>query len=59
MITGKWKGDKETWWWDKEAQEVISEKKQAKKKWNEVNDQQSQDEFRIANKKRKKVVLKA
>ena len=31
---GKRKGDKETWWWNKEVQESIKEKKEAKKaKW--------------------------
>ena len=38
---------------------MIREKKEAKKKWDEVNDQQSRHEFRMANKEVKKVVAKA
>ena len=31
VIFGKWKEDRETWWWNEEVQESIKEKKEAKK----------------------------
>ena len=36
---GKQKGDKETWWWNKEVQENIKEKKEAKKAWDKIKNE--------------------
>ena len=36
---GKRKGDKETWWWNKEVQESIKEKKEAKKAWDKTRNE--------------------
>ena len=36
---GKRKGDRETWWWNEEVQESIKEKKEAKKGWEKIRDE--------------------
>ena len=36
MTFWKQKGDKETWWWNKEVQKSIKEKKEAKKAWDKT-----------------------
>ena len=36
---GKRKGDRETWWWDEEVQKSIKEKKEAKKAWDKIRDE--------------------
>ena len=37
---GKRKGDRETWWWNEEVQESsIKEKKEAKKEWDKIRDE--------------------
>ena len=36
---GKRKGDKETWWWNEEVQKSIKEKKEAKKAWNKIRNE--------------------
>ena len=38
---GKQKGDRETWWWNEEVQEQIKEKKEAKKAWDKIRDENS------------------
>ena len=35
----KQKGDRETWWWNEKVQEGIKEKKEAKKAWNKIRDE--------------------
>ena len=36
---GKQKGDREAWWWNEEVQESIKEKKEAKKAWDKIRDE--------------------
>ena len=36
---GKRKEDRETWWWNEEVQESIKEKKEAKKAWDKIGDE--------------------
>ena len=36
---GKQKEDRETWWWNEEVQERIKEKKEAKKAWDKIRDE--------------------
>ena len=36
---GKRKGDKETWWWNEEVQKSIKEKKEAKKAWDKIRNE--------------------
>ena len=36
---GKRKGDRETWWWNEEVQKSIKEKKEAKKAWDKIRDE--------------------
>ena len=38
---GKRKGDRETWWWNEEVQESIKEKKEAKKAWDKIRNENS------------------
>ena len=36
---GKRKGDRETWWWNEKLQKSIKEKKEAKKAWDTIRDE--------------------
>ena len=57
MTTGRRPpGDKETWWWNDEVQEVIKAKKVAKKIWETSGRQEDRDIYRQANKAAKKAV---
>ena len=38
LSTGSKKEGKKTWWWNKEVQEAILQKKEARKKWYKGND---------------------
>ena len=56
---GKRKGDRETWWWNKEVQESIKEKKEAKKTWDQVRDDKSKKMCKEKKSKAKKAVAMA
>ena len=57
MITGRRPpGDKETWWWNENVQEVIMAKKVAKKRWETSRRQDDTDRYRQANKAAKKAI---
>ena len=43
---GKRKGDEETWWWNEEVQESIKEKKEAKKAWNKIRDENTKKVYK-------------
>ena len=36
---GKPKEDREIWWWNEEVQEIIKDKKEAKKAWDKIRDE--------------------
>ncbi|XP_042858763.1 craniofacial development protein 2-like [Penaeus japonicus] len=55
VTTGK-KKDKETWWWNKEAQEAIARKKEAWKEWHKRIDLRSKFLYKEAKNKAKVVV---
>ena len=53
---GKWKGDRETWWWDEEVQKSIKEKKEAKKAWDKIRDENSNKMYKERRSKAKKAI---
>ena len=56
MTFGKRKGDRETWWWNEEVQESIKEKKEAKKVWDKITDENSKKSYKEKKSKAKKAV---
>ncbi len=51
--------DKETWWWNREVQEVVKEKKEAKKKWETSGRDEDRVNFKRAKKEAKREVARA
>ena len=56
---GKRKGDKETWWWNEEVQKSRKEKKEAKKAWNKIRDENTKKIYKEKKNKAKKEVAMA
>ena len=56
---GKRKGDKETWWWNEEVQKSIKEKKEAKKAWDKIRDENTKKVYKEKKNKAKKAVAMA
>ena len=56
---GKRKGDKKTWWWNEEVQESIKEKKEAKKVWDKISDENTKKIYKEKESKAKKAVAMA
>ena len=56
---GKRKGVRETWWWNEEVQESIKEKKEAKKAWDKISDENSKKIYKEKKSKAKKAVAMA
>ena len=52
-------GDKETWWWDEEVQEIIRKNRLAKKRWDMRRDEESKQEYNELRREAKKEVAKA
>ena len=50
---GKRKGDRETWWWNEEVQESIKEKKEAKKAWDKIRDENTKKVYKEKQNKAK------
>ena len=56
MTFGKRKGNKETWWWNEKVQESIKEKKEAKKPWDKIRDENIKKIYEEKKSKAKKAV---
>ena len=56
---GKRKGDRETWWWNEEVQKSIKEKKEAKKVWDKIRDENTKNIYKEKKNKAKKAVAMA
>ena len=56
---GKRKGDRETWWWNEEVQETIKEKKEAKKAWDKIRNENTKKVYKEKKSKAKKAVVMA
>ena len=59
VIFGKRKEDRETWWWNEEVQESIKEKKEAKKAWGKIRDENTKKIYKEKESKAKKGVAMA
>ena len=55
----KRKGDRETWWWNEEVQESIKEKKEEKKAWDKIKDENNKKMYIEKKSKAKKEVAMA
>ena len=56
---GKRKGDRETWWWNEEVQESIKEKKEGKKAWDKIRNENTKKIYKEKKNKAKKAVAMA
>ena len=56
---GKRKGHGETWWWNEEVQESIKEKKEAKKAWDKIRNENTKKIYKEKKSKAKKAVAMA
>ena len=56
---GKQKEDRETWWWNEEVQKSIKEKKEAKKAWDKIRDENTKKVYKEKKNKAKKAVAMA
>ena len=56
---GKQKGDRETWWWNEEIYESIKEKKEAKKAWDKIRDENTKKVYKEKKSKARKGVAMA
>ena len=56
---GKRKGDRETWWWNGEVQKRINEKKEAKKAWDKIRNENTKKIYKEKKSKAKKAVATA
>ena len=52
----KQKGNRETLWWNEEVQESIKEKKEAKKAWDKIRDENTKKMYKEKKSKAKKAV---
>ena len=55
----KRKRDRETWWWNEEVQESTKEKKEAKKAWDKIRDENTKKIYKEEKRKAKKAVAMA
>ena len=56
MTFGKRKGDRETWWWNEEVQKSIKEKKETKKAWDKIRNENTKKIYKEKKSKAKKAV---
>ena len=54
---GKRKGDRETLWWNEVVQKSIKEKKEAKKAWDKIRDENTKKIYKEKNKAKKAVAM--
>ena len=59
MTFGKRKGDKETWWWNEKVQESIKKKKEGKKAWDKIRNENTEKVYKEKKSKAKKAVAMA
>ena len=59
VSSGRKMVDKDTWWWNSEVQLCVRNKKQAKKEWDRLQDDQSKAAYKTACRATKKAVAKA
>ena len=59
VIFGKRKGDRETWWWNEEIQVSIKKKKEAKKAWDKIRNENTKKIYKEKKSKTKKAVAMA
>ncbi|KAK3572548.1 hypothetical protein QTP86_000448 [Hemibagrus guttatus] len=59
VSSGKWKEDKETWWWNEEVQDSIQRKRLAKKKWDMDKTEENRQEYKELQRRVKREVSKA
>ena len=52
---GKRKGDRETWWWSEEVQGSVKEKKEPKKAWDKIKDENTKKIYKEKKSRAKKV----
>ena len=56
---GKRKGDRQTWWWNEEVQKSIKEKKEAKKAWDKIRNENTKKIYKEKKINAKKAVAMA
>ena len=56
---GKRKGDREIWWWNEEVQESIKERKETKKTWDKIRNENTKKIYKEKRNKAKKAVAMA
>ena len=54
---GRRKEDRETWWWNEEAQESIKEKKEEKKAWDKIKNKNTKKIYKKKSKAKKAVAM--
>ncbi|KAK3543928.1 hypothetical protein QTP70_031839, partial [Hemibagrus guttatus] len=59
VSSGRWKEDKETWWWKEEVQDSIQRKRLAKKKWDMDRTEENRQEYKELQCRVKREVSKA
>ncbi|KAK3574849.1 hypothetical protein QTP86_018434, partial [Hemibagrus guttatus] len=59
VSSGRWKEDKETWWWNEEVQGSIQRKRLAKKKWDMDRTEENRQEYKELQCRVKREVSKA
>ena len=55
-FSGKKLESKETWWWNKETEEAVRQKKEAQKQWKSSGEEAHKREYKDAKKEAKAVV---
>ena len=59
MAFGKRKGYRQTWWWNEEVQQSTKEKKEAKKAWDKIRNENNKKIYKVKKSTAKKSVAMA